>query len=148
MTPPVLLIAYGNPLRGDDGLAAAIASEVSRTLPEETVEILTTVQLLPEHAPSVADRRLVIFVDARAGEKPGTVNLSPVSYPDEAGGGAALTHHFRPAHLLVLASLFGRVPRALLLTVGASEFGYGGPVSASLRSALAAAAGIVAGLSR
>jgi len=66
----ILLIGYGNPARGDDGLGPAIAEEVE----EFAIDGLTVdadYQLTVEDAASVADHEAVIFVDASvSGDEP------------------------------------------------------------------------------
>jgi hydrogenase maturation protease len=68
----ILLIGFGNPARGDDGLGPAIAQE----LEELSIEGLTVdadYQLTVEDAASVAEHEAVIFVDASVnGDEPYT----------------------------------------------------------------------------
>ena len=61
----VLLIAYGNPGRLDDGLGPAVADAVQRIgLPSVTIE--SCYQLAVEHAEAAARHDVVIFADADA----------------------------------------------------------------------------------
>jgi hypothetical protein len=61
-----LLIGWGNPLRGDDGVGQAIAAAVERW-GQPQLEVVEAVQLTPELAPLLAAARRVLFVDAEAG---------------------------------------------------------------------------------
>lgn len=63
--PParVLLIGYGNPARGDDGLGPALAAAVAR-LRIEGVTVESDYQLHVEHAADAARHDVVIFADA------------------------------------------------------------------------------------
>ncbi|MBW7939884.1 MAG: hypothetical protein H3C63_14095, partial [Candidatus Omnitrophica bacterium] len=47
----VLVIGFGNPLRGDDGFGWEVAGQLERRLSQESsVHILTPIQLAPELA--------------------------------------------------------------------------------------------------
>ncbi len=59
----VLLIGYGNPARGDDGLGPALAAAVGR-LEIEGVAVESDYQLHVEHAADAAEYDVVIFADA------------------------------------------------------------------------------------
>jgi hydrogenase maturation protease len=59
----VVVIGYGNTLRGDDGAGPAVAQAIAdRALPG--VRSLAVPQLTPELAEIVAEANLVVFVDA------------------------------------------------------------------------------------
>ncbi len=62
--PAVLLFAYGNVSRGDDGLAPLLLEAVEDKIDSDQVECLTDFQLQVEHALDLKDRRLVMFIDA------------------------------------------------------------------------------------
>lgn len=72
--PPVLVLACGNPSRGDDALGPLLARRVQAWLDgsdrEKQVEIIEDYQLQIEHALDIAQRRLVLFVDAGTGTRP------------------------------------------------------------------------------
>jgi len=133
----VLLIGYGNTLRGDDALGpmaverlrpllADLASATGSAVSPE-VELEHCYQLAPELAAQLAAVDLVIFVDAAAEGKPGLVRverLSPQS-SDAASSthAASLTHHVQPAALLGLTiALYGRAPEAILVTGAGANF--------------------------
>lgn len=115
----MLLIGYGNTLRGDDALGPMAVERLRASLTE--VELLSCHQLAPELAERLARCELALFVDADGGGEPGTVRVQPLS--PEAGHVASLTHHIQPAALLALArELYGRVPQALLVTGAGATF--------------------------
>jgi hydrogenase maturation protease len=63
---PVLVLAVGNPSRGDDALGPALAERIEAAgLPG--VEVLTDFQLQVEHALDLVGRERVIFIDAGTG---------------------------------------------------------------------------------
>ncbi|NOQ37239.1 MAG: hydrogenase maturation protease [Methylococcaceae bacterium] len=66
MLKPILILAYGNPSRGDDALAPLLLEQIE-TFPAElteNIECLTDFQLQIEHALDLKQRELVLFVDA------------------------------------------------------------------------------------
>jgi hydrogenase maturation protease len=140
------LIAYGNTLRGDDGVAAAIAAEVSRSWGSTELEIRVVLQLVPELALELSGRDFVIFVDACVAAPAGSVALSPVGTTDPEALSPTFTHHVSPERLLVLSSLYGTVPRASLLTVGIRDLGHREGLSASAESAVPAAVRLITGV--
>ena len=67
MTAPrdILILGYGNPARGDDGLGPAFA-HVMQNAGLPGVEVLWDYQPSVEHAAEIAGHRAVIFADASA----------------------------------------------------------------------------------
>ena len=138
-----LLIGWGNPLRGDDGVGQAIAAAVQRW-GQPQLEVVEAVQLTPELAPLLAAARRVLFVDAEAGAAAvtGGWRLEPVP-PLESGVTTAawssqpLSHHASPAVLLMLAeTLYGRRPPAWQLLVAAHACGFGSGLSPATEALL------------
>jgi hydrogenase maturation protease len=138
-----LLIGWGNPLRGDDGVGQAIAAAVERW-GQPQLEVVEAVQLTPELAPLLAAARRVLFVDAEAGAAAitGGWRLEPVP-PLEPGGTTAawlsqpLSHHASPGVLLMLAeTLYGRRPPAWQLLVTAHACGFGSGLSPATEALL------------
>ena len=65
----------------------------------------------------------VLFVDASCDIPPGAVDCREVSPPEADGTARSFTHHMKPETLLGLCrDLFGRAPRAWLITAGAADF--------------------------
>jgi hydrogenase maturation protease len=120
-----LVIGYGNPLRGDDGVGCA-AADVLRGLVSEgaldALDVLTVRQLTPELADDVARASRVVFIDASVDAPPGCVGVVAV-VPGAGTAGSGFTHQCDPGALLALAALvYGRAPAAWLVTVGAADF--------------------------
>ena len=119
MPPDVLVIGYGNTLRGDDGIGPAVAEEVA-ALGLPGVRVIVAHQLAPELAADLADARLAVFVDAAAGGEP--VRAVRV---EAAGAGAVMTHAADPRGLLALcAAVYGRCPEAWLVTAAGADFDF------------------------
>ena len=141
----VLVVGWGNPLRGDDGLgwhAAALLADDQRL---GGATVLCRHQLTPELAQDVAAARLVVLVDAGVDcGRPGTVTVTPVE-PDTAR--PPLSHHLDPGALAALSQrLYGRVPPTLLVRVAAASFEAGEGLSPELEAALPSLLETVAGL--
>ncbi|MGA2920754.1 MAG: hydrogenase maturation protease [Candidatus Sulfotelmatobacter sp.] len=132
--PRVLIIAYGNPLRSDDGVGWAVAEELSRKLASLEVEVLQLLQLLPEVAESVSHADAVIFVDASCDGEPGDVCCRPVTPPP---ANPQFTHQLSPAELLGLArQLYGAPPQAFCLSLTGQSFEHGEELSKSVATGL------------
>ena len=131
----VLVIGYGNTLRGDDGVGVVAAGQVRAAFPD--VDVMTCHQLTPELAEPISRAQLVLFLDASAETPPGTLTTQRLT-PDRAETGG-LTHHVSPSTLLALArELFAATPEAHLLTVGAASFVFGAALTDPVQHALPA----------
>lgn len=136
----VLVIGYGNPLRGDDGVGCLVAEEVAKHIfdPESKVKVVACHQLNPELAEAVAETRAVIFVDASVDLSPGEVKVSNIA-PDRFSP-ATITHHMKPSALLATASeLFGQAPPAKAVAIGAVSFDMGMQLTPPVRGAISRA---------
>ncbi len=143
----VLIIAYGNPLRGDDGFGPALARRLQDERQDHAaVEIIAAHQLAPEMAEPASRAARVLFIDAAVGGAPGALawqKIEPTADALTPPTSARFTHQLAPQTLLAYAqSLYGARPtEAFLLTVSGENFGYGEtlsePVAAALERALA-----------
>jgi hydrogenase maturation protease len=143
-----LVIAYGNPLRGDDGLAWRVAEELRRTLSgligPELARILCVHQLAPELAEEASDAELVIFLDAAAEGDAGEVLCRPVEAQPEP---ACFWHHIAPAQILALCEqLYTAKPRGFLLTVSGERFEHGDTLSSAAIGAIPRAVAVLCAL--
>ncbi len=115
----VLVIGYGNPGRGDDGLGPEFARRVAaRALPGVTV--VADFQLKVEHAVCVAEAERVVFADASlACEAPFSfVRCEPASH------GTLHSHTIAPEVILALARLhFGSKAQGFVLGIPGQDFG-------------------------
>jgi len=119
--PNTLIVGYGNPLRGDDGLGWHAAERLREAVRDPGVEILAVHQLTPELMEPISRAGRVIFIDACVGEAPGEIRQRTVE--PHAAPGAAFSHHATPAALLAGAlALFGHAPEATLITVTGADF--------------------------
>jgi hydrogenase maturation protease len=134
---PVLVVAIGNPSRGDDALGP-LAAERLQALEVPGVEVMTDFQLQVEHALDVRGRSRVLFIDASAAiaEPFELVRVEPRR--DESWS----THALAPGAVLrTCADLFGAPPDAWLLAIRGESFELGSGLSAAGQASLQAALG-------
>jgi hydrogenase maturation protease len=131
----VLVLGYGNPLRGDDAAGWRAAQLLAETETGDQVEVHALHQLTPEWAEPLSHCSRAIFIDASVQNGPGQVCCRRIA-PTEARGGA-FTHDFTPEILLGMAAvLFGSCPEALLISIGAESFEPGGDFSPAVAQGL------------
>ncbi len=119
----VLIVAYGNPLRSDDGVGWIAADELRRRLASPQVEILQLQQLLPEVGESLRRADTVIFVDANCAGEPGDVRWERVTAPPAK---VQFSHQLTPSEVLGLASeIYGARPQAFCATITGEGFDHG-----------------------
>ena len=136
---PLLVLAIGNPSRGDDALGPLAAQRLAElSLPG--VEVLTDFQLQVEHALDLLGRREAIFIDAAA-TGDGPFELRPLAPEADA---RHTSHSLSPSAVLeAYRRLTGEEPPpSRLLAIRGHDFELGAPLSgaaaANLEAALAA----------
>jgi len=139
---PVLVLACGNPSRGDDALGPLLVErleERQRAGELGQVDLLTDYQLQIEHALDLQGRELVIFVDASAnGPEPFSFELIR---PDRDTG--YTTHAMTPGALLRVFEQIaeGDAPKTRLLAIRGYAFDLGTSMSQAARENLDRALG-------
>lgn len=139
----ILVIGYGNVLRGDDGVGqqAALAVE-SWKLPN--VQVRAVHQLLPELAEPLSHADLAIFVDAAqafadADRSPGRMYEAALDPADARPPASGMAHTSSPESLLAMAEqLYGARPRAVMLSIPVERFEFGEALSPEALRGLAA----------
>ncbi len=123
----MLIIGYGNPLRGDDALGWRVTQRLRDLVTDPEVEILTLHQLLPELMDTLSRAERAIFIDAAAEGSPGEVverALTP------AVTAASFTHAATPEALLTGARLlYGSAPEGAMISVAGADFSLGAGLS-------------------
>ncbi len=117
----VLVLGYGNPIRGDDGIGQTVATEVENwNLPNVRSQSLH--QLVPEVAETLSQVDVAIFVDASiTGETVELLAVEPLEKTELNWG-----HHLNPQSLLTLAkNLYNKTPEAWLISVPGVDFELG-----------------------
>jgi hydrogenase maturation protease len=133
---PVLILAYGNPSRGDDALAPLWLEQL-QTLPEmlpQTFECLTDFQLQIEHALDLQHRQLVLFVDASVAHQQ-EFEFRQIYAQSEFG---YTTHAMNPAAVMQVyhQTIHTSLPACFLLTLQAVEFELGADLTATAARSL------------
>ena len=123
-TRRVLVIGYGNPLRGDDGLGQVIAARIAETARPEAIGVVVAHQLTPELAEPISRSDLVIFVDAAVDVPAGQIKVVPI-IADAREAPGTLGHHCGPSQLIAAAQdLYGHSPEAWAIVVGGASWDY------------------------
>ena len=100
----VVVLAWGNDARGDDGIGPALAAHVEANWPKAALVVDDQLQL--EHALDLKDRSLALFIDAGHGT-PAPYRL----YETSARPGLAHTSHaLSPEAVLDVAKRIGVAP--------------------------------------
>lgn len=129
----LLIIACGNPLRCDDGVAWQAANEIRRTLQPPT-KVICVHQLTPELAEEASRVDTVIFIDATRNREPGKVLCQPIS-PDSTA--VRFSHHLVPAQVLALCQqLYDAEPRGFLVSISGECFEHGNGLSPAAINAI------------
>jgi hydrogenase maturation protease len=115
----ILVIGYGNPLRGDDALGPYLVEKIAG-LQLPMVHTKAVHQLLPELAAEIANHTHVILIDAHDGPLPGGVVITSLE-PSQTS--VSFCHRVDAEDLLGLSrTLYGRKPTAQLLKVAGENF--------------------------
>jgi hydrogenase maturation protease len=122
----ILVIGYGSDLRGDDAAGQRAAARVDAwRLPG--VEARALPQLTPELAEPLAAADRAVFLDAHPASRGAAIRVHRL-HP--ATPTPRLAHTCDPQGLLALAqTAFGRSPEAWWITIPASDFAFGAPLS-------------------
>jgi hydrogenase maturation protease len=123
----ILVIGYGNTLRGDDAAGIRAAELVTKSHPE--IECICVHQLMPELVENIAECDIVFFVDADVGvTQPHARFIEPSTEADQPR-----THFITPQSLLSLSlQLYQAVPsKAYVIGIPASQFEFSEELSES-----------------
>jgi hydrogenase maturation protease len=128
----VLVIGYGNTLRGDDAAGIRAAELIAKRHPE--IEYVCMHQLMPELAEQIAVSDIVIFFDADVNVTQPNVRLAVPRVEDDQ----PRTHFISPESLLRLSQLlYQRMPlKAYVIGIPASQFEFSEELSATTKKAV------------
>jgi hydrogenase maturation protease len=137
----VTILACGEQMRGDDGVAAAVV-EALPAVTRAMAEIRLVGQLMPDDLLGV--RSPIILLDAVHGPSAGTVvdmPLSALSKAHEAGISPASSHAL-PLHItLGIVDQLGCLPEGRLVGIAGERFELASDLSPAVREAVATCAG-------
>ncbi len=131
---PILILAMGNPSRGDDAFGPLLAELLTHWLSQQPeaiqsqIEAICEQQLMVEHVDDLQGRQQVLFIDAAATGDP-IARLTGVDALPQPP--TVQSHSCTPAQLLALYRhlLNAPPPRSHLLTVAGQGFELGAPLS-------------------
>lgn len=139
--PKILVIGYGNELRGDDAVGPYVAKIIA-SWDAANVSAIAVPQLTPELAAQLAAAHCVIFIDA-AHEVLEGIRITPLrcETPEPSSGSTCmLSHASTPATLLALSQiLYGTHPLAWVMEIPATNFQLGHEFSPQTEAGLHAA---------
>jgi len=147
----ILLLGYGNPGRGDDGVGPVLVDRLEQRFlqakhNECRFDFLTAMQLQPEHILDMEAHERVLLVDAGMG-MPAPFSFEQV-HPlrDDSFS----THALSPWSLLAIYrdTLHKEPPATFLLTVLGENFALGAPFSSVVLTRMDKIFGFVASLQR
>ena len=135
MSAPVVILAVGNPSRGDDAIGPLLCERLAAWLNDEQLaayfELIEDFQLNIEHALDLLGRELVLFIDAGEGTR------APFCFSRvvPAAGMAHCSHELAPEAVLEVfrRTMQQEPPPAFVLCVRGEDFELGEPLSAAAR---------------
>lgn len=132
-----LILACGNPVRGDDAVALHLARHLREELAGPGLTVHNTQQWAPELAEPLSRCDLAIFLDASQRFSPGFVHCELV-VPVSGASHTLLTHSCSPSLLLSMSRQFyNRLPqRAFSITIGAQSFAFSFSLSPIVEKAI------------
>lgn len=140
----ILVIAYGNELREDDGAGLVLAERLEQAWRSrrQSVRRVASQQLLPEMASELIqeDVSTIVFVDTRLATSAfdRLVQITPINNVAGSPPSPSVGHNIAPDVLLAYAALLAedRLPPAWLVTVPGRNFGFGEKLSEVAESAI------------
>jgi hydrogenase maturation protease len=138
----LLIIGFGNDLRGDDGVGRRVA-EAIEALHLPGIRVITCQQLTPDLADPIARADRVLFVDARPVPVPGEARVELIAI-QAAPYTRVCMHAANPSQLIALThALFGHAPPAACVAIPAESFDFGFDLSDTARQGIAEAFGMI-----
>ncbi len=138
--PSVRLLVCGNADRGDDGAALSAIATLLPALPHEMLERLEVRRcghLRPEDLLDIPGGEICIVIDAAMGIAPGHVVTMPLDeISDDPAGPLPRSSHELPIMDVLGATRTqrpGGLPEGVFIGIGGRRFGYGRPLSRSVR---------------
>ena len=138
-----LVLACGNPLGADDGIAVGLARCLRAEFCEPETDIRSSQQWTRELAEPISQSDIVLFVDACVTLPPGKIQFKIVEPAQEFS--SSMTHTISAEALLALSvRLYSRTPEcAYLLTIGGESFDHPDHLSEPVRSEIPVALDLI-----
>jgi hydrogenase maturation protease len=131
----ILVVGYGNSVRGDDGIGWHVAQRLSVDPRFDGMTILQRHQLVPELAYDISAAAVAVFIDATTSLSPGQIGVECLRPLERTGG--PLSHNVNPATLMALShQLYGRAAEAYIVSCGVQSVELGDRLSSAGEAAL------------
>jgi hydrogenase maturation protease len=137
-----IILGYGNPDRGDDGVAWHILQQIAQKSGKQTnissfenglfsinenLDLWFNLQLIPEVAEEITHYGRAFFIDAHTGEIKDDIKIVKI---EPIFQNSPFTHHLTPSTCLSLSlSLYGKYLESTLVTVRGFEFNFSNELS-------------------
>jgi hydrogenase maturation protease len=138
--PTVRLLVCGNADRGDDGAALSAVATLLPSLPAsmlERLEVRRCGHLRVEDLLDIPPDEVAVVLDAAVGIAPGHVVTLPIATiaADPTAPTPRSSHELPIDQVLGLAGIMrpGGLPNGVFIGIGGRRFGYGRPLSRSVR---------------
>lgn len=127
----ILIIGYGNSLRGDDGVGQVIAEKIEE-LKVKNVDTLALQQLTPDIAEIISRYQVVFFVDASQDKLVNEVQVHDINC---SGSAPRIEHAMTPENLLRLATdLYEATTKCKCIVIPAQNFEFSETLSSLTES--------------
>ncbi len=136
--PPLVILGYGNPSRGDDALGPILLHQLLEYCDGQSlVKFVEDFQLQVEHALDLTGNQLALFIDASISQAP-PFGFSRLQATQAL---AYTTHAMHPSTILHIYehTFHTPAPPAFLLSIRGESFELGAPLSAAAERHLNAA---------
>ena len=129
----ILIIGYGNSLRGDDAIGQIIAEKIEE-LKVKNVDTLALHQLTPDIAEIISKYQVVFFVDASEDKLVNEVQVFDIKHSENR---PQIEHAMTPENLLRLATdLYNTTPICNYVIIPAENFEFSETLSPLTKSFL------------
>ncbi len=120
--PRMIVIGYGNPLRGDDAIGWLAAQKLSEKFQDPQITIIASHQLTPEMSLSLSEHEKALFLDSKAGARVGRIQARSIHLKKDTPVGT-FSHEVSPEGLLAQSKLlYGKAPKAFICTMECEDF--------------------------
>jgi hydrogenase maturation protease len=117
VSPKILIYGYGNPGRQDDGLGISVVERIEKWIRKHKLDFVKTdcnYQLNIEDAAEIADKELVIFIDASKED----INDFLITAVEPSNKIQFTSHSISPSYLLNLCNvIYNKSPDVYLLHI-------------------------------
>jgi hydrogenase maturation protease len=140
MDKNIVIIGYGNQLRGDDGVGLLVLDELSHSFSgRPDICLIRRHQLDIADTEDISQSRAVIFVDAHVSEEREDVELSELDLVE--GATYVVTHISLPEELMsATQAIYGTAPSAYVCAVRGYDFEFGTAATENARKLVTQAA--------